>query len=104
LFAISCGVGALIALRRRDFGGDVIAYALLWLGILTYSVALPYLVGAAVITLWRQDRWQRLWVALVPALGYAAWWVWSHSLDTGADNQVSLWNLFVLPAWIFQTL
>ena len=38
--ALACGVGALLALDRDDRAGDVLAAALLSLGVVTYTVAL----------------------------------------------------------------
>ncbi len=39
LLAVSCGLGALLALEREDFRGDLAACVLLCLGVLTYTVA-----------------------------------------------------------------
>ena len=104
LLAISCGLGALIALRRDDRLGNVLACALLCLGVVTYTVALAFVVAAGVLVLWRDDRWRRAWIALIPAAIYAAWWLWSQGVDVGSENNLTLSNLLVVPAWAFQSL
>ena len=102
--ALCCGLGALLALRREDRVGDAIACVLLCLGVLTYTVALPFVAGAAVGVLLGRDGWKRAWVPLVPAVIYGAWFLWSLGQVRGADSEVSLWNLLTLPAWVFQSV
>jgi len=105
MLAIACGMAALVALDRDSRGGDVACCAALCLGTVTYSTALPFIVGVAVIVLARSDRWKRAWVFLVPAAIYVAWRVWVQidGVDFtrgGADPA----NLLLLPAWTFQSL
>jgi hypothetical protein len=104
LLALSCGLGALLALDREDTKGDAIACALLCLGVVTYTVALAFVAGAAVRILLRDARWQRIWVVLVPVAIYAAWWLWALGEKESSEGQLELANLLLIPAWAFQGL
>jgi hypothetical protein len=82
LLAVAAGVGMLMALARRDLSGDIVACALLVLGIASASVALPFAAAAAVAILWRRngswrsrERWRRLWLVAIPLALYALWFV-----------------------------
>ena len=78
LGSVSCGLGALLLLDRHDALGNVGACALLCIGIATYSVALAFLAGCAVLVLIDDDRWRRAWIAFIPAALYLAWWFWAR--------------------------
>jgi hypothetical protein len=73
--ATAAGLGMLLALDRRDRGGDLAAGALLGLALASSSVGVALALGAAVEVLWRSDRWRRVWIVGVPVLLYAAWYV-----------------------------
>lgn len=104
LLSISCGVGALLALERDRPLADAGACALLVLGVLTYSVALGFVAGAAVAVLCaRPRRPARLWAAAVPAAVYSAWWLSAH-LNGELSGQGSVINALNLPSWSFQSL
>ncbi|MCL4286293.1 MAG: hypothetical protein KJ006_01440 [Thermoleophilia bacterium] len=102
--ALACGLGALLALDRDDRGGDVMACALLCLGVVTYSVALPFVVGVAVAVALRDDRRRRAWVAVVPAAAYVAWWLWALGSESSSDGQISLVDVLLFPSWAYQSL
>ena len=105
VFAIACGLAALIALEQRSRRGDIVACAALCLGVLTYTTALPFVIGAAVAVLLGGDRRRRLWVPLVPVLIYGAWRIWLELSDAvfwRGDTDPA--NLVLLPAWILQSL
>lgn len=104
LLALACGVGALLVLEREDRRGDAFACVLLSVGVLTYSVALPFLAGAAVWLLLSEGRLRRAWVVAIPALIWGSWWLWTQTLPVVQEDQVTLQNLLVLPAWAFQSL
>ena len=79
-----------------------VACGLLCLGVVTYSVALPFVLGAATWVLLRPDRWRRVWVFLLPGLLYFAWWLATRgSASTGG---IVLGNVFLIPTWIFDAL
>ena len=104
LGALACGLGALLVIERHDFAGDLAACALLCLGVATYSVALPFVAGIAVGILLGADRWRRIWIVVLPALLYGAWWLYAQGLEGDPQSQTNLINLLTLPSWAFQSL
>jgi hypothetical protein len=105
LLSVAAGVGALLALERVDLAGDLGACLLLCLAVGSYSEGLPYVAGAAVLIMLGPDRWRRAWVFLVPALLYAAWWLWS-SADAGGTGEggLTVSNLLLVPSWAINSL
>src|SRR5512132_2074648 len=92
--SLVCGLGALLMLERGDGRGDVMACALLSLGVTFSSLSLPFIAAACVDVLLRSGRPRRLYVIGVPALLYAIWWVgWGHEADTA----ISLHNAAATP-------
>jgi hypothetical protein len=104
LAAVACGLGALIALDRGDRKGDILACALLCLGVVTYTSALAFAAGVAVSVLLRDDRWRRIWIVVVPITIYAAWWLWALGSATSSENRISPDNVFEFPSWAFDSL
>jgi hypothetical protein len=104
LLAVACGLGALLALERGDRRGDAGACALLCLGVASYSVALAFVVGAAVGILLSDDRRRRIWVAAVPAALYTAWWLWSLGTGGNGESGASAAHALLFPSWGFQSL
>jgi hypothetical protein len=105
VFAIACGLAALLALEHRSRRGDIVACAALCLGVLTYTTALPFVVGAAIAILLGSDRWRRIWVPLLPVLIYGAWRIWLRLSDAvvwRGDTDPA--NLLLLPSWTYQSL
>ena len=105
VFAIACGLAALLLLEKRTRRGDALACAALCLGVLTYTTALPFVVAAAVAVLLGSDRRRRIWVPLLPVLIYGAWRVWLNFTDAvvwRGDTDPA--NLLLLPSWVFQSL
>lgn len=104
LFSIACGIGALLALERSDRKGDILACALLIMGLATYTDALPFVVGAAVFVV-LDRQWKRLWVPAIPVLLYGIWKYW---LSTAGPDEWggSLYteNIVKIPVWIFDAL
>ena len=104
LFAIACGLAALLLLERNDRGGDIGACVLLCLGVATYTTGLPFVAGAAVAILLRDERWRRIWVVVVPVAIYFAWWLQAEGQIGDPQDQATVSNLLLLPAWGFQIL
>ena len=105
MLAIACGMAALVAMDADSRRGDIAACAALCLGTITYTVALPFIAGVAVMVLARSDRWKRSWIFLVPVLIYGAWRIWV--LASGSDfdrGGLDLENIVLLPAWTVQSL
>lgn len=107
LFAVAMGLAALLSLERGDRRGRLAACAFLCIGLATYSVALGFLVAAAVFLLRRERDWRSLWVVAVPATLYLAWWIWSRlhfDATAGGAGGISPENVLLVPAWSFQSL
>ncbi len=104
LLGLAAGIAALLALEREDRAGDVAACALLILAVSTFSSAIAFVVGVAVLIVIGSDRWRRAWVFLVPAVLYAAWVLWSRKFDTSAESTVTLSNLLLAPDWALNGL
>jgi hypothetical protein len=101
--SLAMGIGSLLALDRGDRGGDAAACALLCLAVLTYSVALPFLVAAGVAIILSRNR-RRLWIAAVPAALYAIWWLSTLGDAGDSAGQVDVSNVLSLPSYVFQSL
>jgi hypothetical protein len=105
LLSVAAGMGAFLALEREDLAGDLGACLLLCLAVATYSEGLPYLAGAAVLVLVGPDRRRRAWVFLIPALLYAAWWLWSSSdAASSTETGVTASDLLLAPNWAINSL
>lgn len=103
LGSLTCGLGMLVALDRRDAVGDRLACAWLVGTMLFSSLWVPFAAGAAVdIALRRGERdWRRrAWVVLVPVVLYALWWLgWGHE----AEGSISLHNIAATPIFVIDS-
>lgn len=105
LSAMAFGVAALLSLDRDDRRGDLLACLFLVLGVISYSVALPFVVGTFVAVLIRPGRWRRMWVPLVPLAVYGFWRIWLLVADVDSEGTgLTFSNLPKLPAWAFQSV
>ncbi len=104
LLSVACGLGALLALERGDRRGNASACALLCIGVASYSVALAFVVGAAVGILLGGNRLRRIWIVAVPAALYLAWWLWSLGTGSNGESSASLQHALLFPSWAFQSL
>ena len=104
LLALAAGLGALLALDRGDLKGDVCGCLLLCLSLATYSIALPFVAGAAVLIVLGKNRWQRVWVFVVPMVLYAAWLLWSRGQAGSTGGNIHLDNLLLAPNWSLNSL
>jgi hypothetical protein len=102
VFALASGVGALLMVERRDRRGDLAACALLVFGLVCHSITLPFVIGVAVMLLWRRRNRGRAWVFLIPLVLYAAWWLWALKFEsTSALDAVNVW---LIPAYSAEAL
>lgn len=101
--SMTCGLGMLLALDRRDRTGDILACAWLVGSVAFASLWLAFAIGAAVdVFLRRGDRdWRkRVFIFLVPVALYAAWWLgWGHE----AESVVSLRNVATTPLFVLDS-
>jgi hypothetical protein len=73
VLSVAAGLGALLALDRRDAVGDGLACVLVALGLASSSVGITFAVAVLADTLLRPTRWRGLWIAGVPLLLYGLW-------------------------------
>lgn len=101
--SLTCGLGMLVALDRRDRVGDGIACAWLASSMLFSSLWVPFAIGAALdIGLRRADRdWRRrAYVVLVPLTLYVLWWLgWG---DNG-ESSLTLHNVGETPLFVLNS-
>jgi hypothetical protein len=83
---VAAGIAALLALDRDDLKGDVMACALLILGLLSHSVAMLFLAVAAIELVLDPAHRRRLWVVGVPAALYVTWYA---VYSAGGEHQGS---------------
>lgn len=105
MLAVSLGMVSLLALQRNSLAGDICACAALTVAVLSFTLALPFLAGAIVAVLIRENRWRRIWVFAIPLAVYLAWRIWlvADDVDTTAGS-AHLTYLNLLPSWVFQSL
>jgi hypothetical protein len=107
LIAIAAGLGALLALERRDLRGDLLAATLLVASVLSHPVALGFLLATAVVLCFRppSERWTRAWIVLIPGLVFAVWWAFLRTPAPGAEARASLGDVvqFGWDSWVSVT-
>lgn len=103
LGSLTCGLGMLVALDRRDRVGDALACAWLIGTMLFSSVWVPFAAGVAVdIALRRGERdwWRRAYVVVLPAVLWVLWWLgWGHE----AESALSLHNVGTTPLFVLDS-
>jgi hypothetical protein len=77
-FAVAAGLGALLALERRETRFDALACGLLVFAIGFIEISLAFVAAAAVAILIDRDRWRRIWVVVVPAALFLVWYAWAQ--------------------------
>ena len=104
LGSLTCGLGMLLGLDRRDRVGDALACAWLFGAMLFSSLWVPFALGAAIdIGLRRADRgWRsRAYVVVVPAILFVLWWLgWGHD----AESSITLHNIGETPLFVINSL
>ena len=103
LGSLTCGLGMLVALDRRDKVGDRLACAWLLGTMLFSSVWVPFAAGAALDVVLRRDErdWRRrAYVVVAPALLWVLWWLgWGHE----AESALSLHNIATTPLFVLDS-
>ena len=105
------GLGALLALDRGDRIGDAIACLLLLLGVLAFSLGVPFALGAAFMIAFTEGSLRRAWIVAVPLACYAAWVIWAQKFDAGGlefggggPETGSLINLLLAPNFALDSI
>jgi hypothetical protein len=106
LIAIASGLGALLALERRELVWDVVATVLLCIAVASHPTGVAFTAAAAVMVLLSPmpRRWQSAWVFLIPAAIFAIWYfVWRTTTPALIPNTASDVFLFVRQSWVMLT-
>jgi hypothetical protein len=99
--SVTCGIGALIAIERRDRTWDVVAMVLLLLGLLFSDLGIPFVAGATVQLAFDRERWRRAAIVVAPTVLWLLWYAgWGHQ----AQTFISLTNFARSPNYIFDGL
>ena len=95
--SVACGLGALLALDRRDRTGDVVAAVLLVLALLFSDLGIPFVAGATVSVALTRERFARAYIVVIPTALWALWYLaWGHT----AMTFVSWSNAANLPSYV----
>ncbi len=97
--AVASGLGAWLALLQRRTGWDLLAAALLVVGIASEATALPFVLAAAALIAIEGGPRRRYWVAALPLVVFGLWW-----LKYGGDGGFAIANLAGLPSFAFNSL
>jgi hypothetical protein len=103
VYSVATGLGALLALERRDRWGDVGACALVTVSAATFTIGLAFLAGITVSVLLREDRWRRAWIFAIPIALYFLWFVAAPELSGPAFSKssgVRLSNVLLIPNFV----
>lgn len=99
--SVSCGIGALLVLERRDRRGDVAAMALLTVSLLFFDLGVPFVAAATAELALGRDRWRRAYVVVVPTVLWLLWYaIWGHT----AHTFISLDNFAHSPSYMLDGL
>jgi hypothetical protein len=103
LIAVATGLGALLALDKRELAWDLVAAVLLCVAVASHPTGVAFTAAAAVLVLLSPapQRWKRAWVFLAPAAVFAAWYlIWRTTTPTVYPNTASAVFLFVRQSWV----
>ena len=95
--SVALGIGALLAIERRDRRGDVIACALLVASLAFAEIALAFAAGVLVAIVLQRGPLRRLWVIAVPAVLYALWYL---IYEAGEPSFFSIHNVALSPVYV----
>lgn len=103
LISIVLGLTALLCVRREDLRGDLLACLALLLALASFSIGIAFAAGIAVALLLRgrEAAFRRAWVFLVPAVLYAAWFIWARHFH---ETQVTTYDIGALGSGVFDQL
>ena len=98
LLSIGCWLGALVALDRRDWRGDLGASLLLVIALASSSFGPPLVLAVGVELV--LSRWRGLWVLIAPAAAYL-WWYHKFNAPLPPQGAESLWGVrhAIASAW-----
>ena len=83
---VLCGLAILLLFDHRPRFADPLACLLTTIAVFSSGVGLVVLAGAMVEVSARRDRLRRAWIAVVPLVLYAAWWLGYHATTHTVDH------------------
>jgi hypothetical protein len=99
--SVACGIGALLALERRDRTGDLVAMALLIVSLFFFDLGVAFVAGATAEIAFGRDRFRRAWVVVIPTLLWLIWYAgWGHT----AQTFISFHNFTQTPKYVLDGL
>jgi hypothetical protein len=98
LGSIAAGLGAFIALERRDRRGDIAAACLLTVSWACSGLGIPFLLGALADVAWDRARVRRAWVVVAPGALYGLWYL------AYGESETTLGNARHIPAYVADAL
>jgi hypothetical protein len=100
LGALTLGVGALLVLESDTRARNATACVLLVAAILLFTLAIPFIVGSAIVILLRR-RPAQLWIPAVPTVLFGLWWaLFGRKQSSG----VSAGHIEHLPGYLFDAV
>ena len=99
--SIACGVGAFLALERRDRADDIAATVLLIGSLFFFDLGIAFVAALTLEIALRADRLRRAYVVVIPT---AAWLVWYAGWGHTAQTNISLDDFTRLPNYVFDGL
>jgi hypothetical protein len=104
VISVAAGLGAMLALERRDALGNGLACGLVALGLASSSVGIPFAVLVLVETVTGPRRYGGLWIALVPLVLYGLWSLeYGDATATAGDRtlgELLRLNAPAVPGWV----
>jgi hypothetical protein len=98
--SLATGLAALLALERDGSRRNALGCAALVCSILFSDVGLPFVVAAAIAIALRR-RWDQVWIVIVPAAVFGAWWV---AYGSDAPSTLSAANIRHLPRYTIDAI
>ncbi len=95
--SLGAGIGSLILLDRTSLAARAAACAALTASIWFSSDGIFFLICAGIWLLPSRNRWRDLWIAIVPAITYVAWYLGYGSSEFTAAN------LDATPRFVFES-
>jgi hypothetical protein len=101
--SLAAGIGMLLMLEREDRRGDAWACVLALVSVGFGSFGLSFAIAAFVdvCVRHRERGWKRIWIVVVPAVLYLAWYAgWGHD----AVHHLTFHNILASPLYVFEGL
>jgi hypothetical protein len=98
--SMAFGIGALLAIERRDGRGDALACVLLLASLAFSEIAIAFTAGVVVALVLQRGPERRAWVVAIPILLYGAWYVTFGTGPNLGPSDFSLRNVATSPPYV----